>query len=66
MLLAILICSDPECEHAAEEVGSTLDEFDAVLCADCDCLMQVVALEEAAEEAPVITLRRPAGLPLAA
>lgn len=58
MLLAILICSDEDCPTTVEEVGS-LEELDAVLCGDCDCLMQIVAIEEA-EVAEVVSLRRPA------
>ena len=54
--MALLICSDEECTHLAEEVGS-LEELDAVLCEDCACLMQVVAVEGAAVEAQVIPLR---------
>ncbi|MGI8749232.1 MAG: hypothetical protein ACR2J6_01560 [Thermoleophilaceae bacterium] len=65
MLLAILICSDEDCETTAEEVGS-LDELDAVLCAGCGCLMQIVAVEQAHEAAAVIALPRPAPLALAA
>jgi hypothetical protein len=64
VLLAILICSDEECTHTAEEVGS-LEELDAVLCADCHCLMQIVAIEEA-QVAEVVQLRRPVALELAA
>ena len=64
MLLAILICSDEDCDTTAEEVGS-LEELDAVLCADCDCLMQIVAIEEA-HVAEVVQLHRPLPLALAA
>jgi hypothetical protein len=41
MFLAVLICSDAECDNTFEEVGS-LEELDRLLC-DCGCLMQVVA-----------------------
>ena len=63
MFLAYLICSDEECTHIAEHVGS-LEELDAVLCDDCDCLMQVVHIEATAPEAQVIALR-PAAVVLA-
>jgi hypothetical protein len=56
MFLAVLMCSDEECTHTAEQVGS-LEELDAVLCADCDCLMQVVHIEGVRAEAQVVTLR---------
>ena len=64
MLLAILICSDEDCDATIEEVGS-LDELDGVLCAGCDCLMQIVAIEEA-HVAEVVQLHRPLPLALAA
>ncbi len=64
MLLAILICSDEDCDTTAEEVGS-LEELDAVLCADCDRLMQIVAIEEA-HVAEVVQLHRALPLALAA
>ncbi len=64
MLLAILICSDEDCETTAEEVG-TLEELDSFLCGDCDCLMQIVAIEEV-EVAEVVQLRRWAPRQLAA
>jgi hypothetical protein len=64
MLLAILICSDEGCETTAEEVG-TLEELDSFLCGDCDCLMQVVAIEEV-EMAEVVQLRPVSALRLAA
>jgi hypothetical protein len=65
MFLALLICSDEECTHAAEHVGS-LEELDAVLCEDCDCLMQIVHVEGVASEAQVITLRPAVALSQAA
>ena len=65
MFVAILICSDESCDSQTERVGS-LEELDRVLCDGCGCLMQVVALEQSAEEAQVVTLHPPGDLSLAA
>jgi hypothetical protein len=65
MFLAVLICSDEECDNTFEEIGS-LEELDRVLC-DCGYLMQVVAVEGTAEpEAEVVALWPAATLELAA
>jgi hypothetical protein len=65
MFLAVLICSDEECDNTFEEVGS-LEELDRLLC-DCGCLMQVVAVEGTGEpEAEVLAFRPAAALGLAA
>jgi len=66
MFTAILICSDDDCDHVEEFVG-TLDAIDSVLCEGCDCVMQVIALEGGAEAALVVSLpsrrARQAGAP---
>jgi hypothetical protein len=65
MFLAVLICSDEECDNTFEEVGS-LEELDTLLC-DCGCVMQVVAIEGTGEpEATIVAIRPPAALGLAA
>jgi hypothetical protein len=65
VFLAVLICSDEECDNTFEEVGS-LEELDRLLC-DCGCLMQVVAIEGTGEpEAAVLAFRPAAALELAA
>jgi hypothetical protein len=65
MFLAVLICSDEECDNTFEEVGS-LEELDRLLC-DCGCVMQVVAIEGTGQpEADVVALRPAAVLGLAA
>jgi hypothetical protein len=64
MLYATLICSDEDCAVEAEAWGEP-EELDALLCAGCGCLLQVIALAEA-EPPTVVHLPRPLSLPRAA
>ncbi len=57
MLYAILICTDPSCAEEFEGWGER-DEFDALLCESCGCVLQAVAFSEVRPEATVTSLPR--------
>ena len=42
MLVARLICSDPECTAEAEATAGTLAELETLAC-DCGCALEVLA-----------------------
>ena len=45
MILAELICSDDRCELVLETVGELI-ELEAMVCDDCGCCLQVVAISD--------------------
>jgi len=45
MLYAILICTDERCAEEFEAWGEP-DEFDAMLCEGCGCVLQAIAFCE--------------------
>ena len=45
MILAELVCSDDRCELVLEAVGE-LRELEALVCDDCGCCLQVVAISD--------------------
>jgi hypothetical protein len=45
MLYATLICTDSTCAEEFEAWGEP-DDFDALLCEGCGCVLQVIALSE--------------------
>jgi len=49
---AQLICSDDSCELVLETVGELI-EIEALLCEDCDCCLQVVAISDVELAAPL-------------
>jgi hypothetical protein len=51
MLVARLICSDPECIEVFEARAVTLAELEALAC-DCGCALEIVAWPDAVEEPP--------------
>ena len=42
MLLALLICSDGDCDLEFEAIG-TLEELDCLVCDSCGCVLQAIA-----------------------
>ena len=55
MLLALLICSDDDCEAVYEAWGD-LEELEALSC-DCGCTLQVVRLTNADEDTRGVELQ---------
>ena len=49
---AQLICSDDSCELVLETVGELI-EIEALVCEDCDCCLQVVAISDVELAAPL-------------
>ncbi len=47
-----LICSDDSCELVLETVGELI-EIEALVCEDCDCCLQVVAISDVELAAPL-------------
>ena len=45
MILAELICSDDRCDLVLETVGELI-ELEALVCDDCGCCLQVVAISD--------------------
>jgi hypothetical protein len=45
MLYATLICTDSACAEELEAWGE-LDDFEALLCEGCGCVLQVIAVSE--------------------
>jgi hypothetical protein len=61
MLLATVVCSDPQCFEERELAVETLDEVDRDIC-ECGhgfVVVTVARLEESGRAAPVVSLRRP-------
>ncbi len=52
MILAELICSDDRCELVVETVGELI-ELEALVCDDCGCCLQVVAISDVELVEPV-------------
>lgn len=44
VLLVSVICSDPDCAVEAELVVDELEAVEVELCADCDCVVTVLAV----------------------
>lgn len=68
MLGVETICSDESCGHLAEAVVASVGELDVLVCDDCGCLVQALAVWEVVEVRPRVAARldlSPA-LPLAA
>ena len=57
MLYAILICTDPSCAEEFEGWGEP-DQFDALLCDSCGCVLHAMAFSEVRPEATVTRLPR--------
>ena len=55
MVIAELICSDEDCAVTVEVVAESLEELDALVCADCECTLQTLSISEAEP----VELRRP-------
>ena len=55
MVIAELICSDEDCAVTVELVAESLEELDALVCADCECTLQTLSIAEAEP----VELRRP-------
>ena len=47
MLVALLICSDPDCAEQHEGYGS-LEELDGLVCEHCECTLQAIGWVEIA------------------
>jgi hypothetical protein len=66
MFHVTLICSDEDCAVEIEAWGE-LEELELLVCDGCDCVMQVIAVSEAAPElAAVAQLPARGRLPRAA
>ena len=52
MILAELICSDDICELVLESVGELI-ELEALVCEDCGCCLQVVAIADVELAEPI-------------
>jgi hypothetical protein len=51
MLVARLICSDPECPETFEARADTLAELEALAC-DCGCALEIVAWPDVLDASP--------------
>ena len=43
VFLAVLVCSDGDCDAVVEALGD-LDELDVLVCESCDCTLELVQL----------------------
>ena len=68
MLIAELICSDEKCAVSVEAVAASVEELDALVCADCECTLQSLSISDVVlvEPARPIQLRVVRELPRAA
>jgi hypothetical protein len=67
VLVARMICSDPECAEEMTAEAATLPELEAMAC-NCGCALEIIGWPDWADdeiaEAIIVRLRRPGGGPL--
>ena len=68
MVGAEIICSDEHCAVTIDVVAESLDALESIVCDDCGCTTQLLAVWEVVELRPAtpVTQLRPPKPPLAA
>jgi hypothetical protein len=68
MVGAEIVCSDEQCAVTIDVVAESLDVLESIVCDDCGCTNQVLAVWEVVELRPAapVTQLRPRKPPLAA